>query len=73
MLSGRFLPVMATYSRDGVRAGRNQALVLGRSELLQVRREFGIGSQGGLNRDDNIAGEVGDSRDCRGAGNRISL
>ncbi len=59
---------MATYSRDGVWAGSNQALVLARGELLQVRREFGIGRQRGLNRDDKIAGEVGDSGDCKRGG-----
>lgn len=54
------------YFRDGIGALGNEAMIFATGISLQVGGELGIGADGGLDGDDDIAGEVGDSGDCGG-------
>lgn len=51
-----------SYLGDGIGRGGHEAVILARSIALQVGGEGRVGGQGRLDRDDEIAGEVGDSR-----------
>lgn len=50
-----------TNLRNCISTLSDQAAVLAAGVSVQVRREFGVGANGGLDRNNDIAGEVGNS------------